>query len=298
MFMGKGVSDSQGIVEITYELPVALDVGEYNIRADVGDIAYYNEVSNTTKLTVLPRLDVRININQNMYVKGVLASLTDSNGDKIINKKVSVKIASVTYSLSSDGNGDIVLPDAVKAGSYQISVTSPAEGKYNSNISSLNILVVNPIVKDKDYSVYYGNTVKYKVRVFDTDGKGASGKTVVFKINGKTASIKTDKSGYAVYSVKLGVGKYTVTAQYNGFSVSNKITFKSTLSAKNIVVKKAKKIKFSVKAVNKNGKAVKNKKITFKIKGKKYTAKTNRKGVATASIKNLKAGKYTVISSY
>ena len=96
----------------------------------------------------------------------------------------------------------------------------------------------------------------------------------------------------------MAVGKYTITANYGSFSVSNKITIKPTLSAKNIVKKKAKKIKFSAKLVNKNGKALKNKKITFKIKGKKYKAKTNKKGVATVSIKNLKAGKYQITSSY
>ena len=41
-----------------------------------------------------------------------------------------------------------------------------------------------------------------------------------------------------------------------------------------------------------------NSKMRFKIKGKKYTAKTNKKGVATASIKNLKVGKYSISSSY
>ena len=70
------------------------------------------------------------------------------------------------------------------------------------------------------------------------------------------------------------------------------------MSAKNIVKKKAKKIKFSAKLVDKNGKILKNKKITFKIKGKKYKAKTNKKGIATVTLKKLKAGKYTITSSY
>ena len=184
-------------------------------------------------------------------------------------------------------------------GSYQATVNSLAEGKYSENTLTSKVLIVNPISGGEDYSVYYGNTVKYKVRILDTKGKAVgAGKVVTFKVNGKTIKAKTDKSGYATASVKLGVGKYTITSAYAGVSKSNKITFKATLSAKNIVLKKAKTIKFSTKLVDKNGKVLNGKKITFKIGGKKYAAKTNKKGVATASIKNLKVGKFTITSSY
>jgi hypothetical protein len=37
--------------------------------------------------------------------------------------------------------------------------------------------------------------------------------------------------------------------------------------------------------------------VTFKVKGKKYKAKTNKKGVATLKLKNLKVGKYVVNTS-
>lgn len=234
-----------------------------------------------------------------MYVKGILATLKDSNGNAAANKGVSVKIGSNTYSLISNNKGEVALPANVKAGSYQVSVTSLAEGKYSEKVSSLSVLVVNPITGGKDYSVYYGNVVKYKVRILNTNGKVAgAGKIVVFKFNGKTVKARTDKSGYATASLKLKAGKYAITASYAGVSKSNKITFKPTLSAKNIVKKRAKVVKFSAKLVGKNGKILKNKKIIFKIKNKKYTAKTNNKGVATASIRNLNIGKFFITSSY
>ena len=147
--------------------------------------------------------------------------------------------------------------------------------------------------------MFYYDGTSYKVRVFDDNGNPVgAGQVVAIKVGSKTYKVKTDKNGYATKSLKLKAGTYTITAEYNGDKVSNKLTFKPTLTAKNIAAKKAKKIKFSVKVVDKNGKAVKNKKVTFKIKGKKYTAKTNKKGIATASIKNLKAGKYSISSSY
>ena len=36
----------------------------------------------------------------------------------------------------------------------------------------------------------------------------------------------------------------------------------------------------------------------IEIKGKKYTAKTNKKGKATITLKNLKVGKYKITSTY
>ena len=297
--MGTAVSDSQGNAEIFYELPVSLDAGEYIVRADISGLNNYNDASFESKLTVSPRNSVIISINSNMYVKGILGTLKDSKGDVVGNKKVSVKLGSTTYPITSNAKGELVLPANVKAGSYQATVNSLAEGKYSENTLTSKVLIVNPISGGKDYSVYYGNTVKYKVRILDTKGKAVgAGKVVTFKVNGKTIKAKTDKSGYATASVKLGVGKYTITSAYAGVSKSNKITFKATLSAKNMVHKKAKTIKFSTKLVDKKGKVLKGKKITFKISGKKYTAKTNKKGVATASLKNLKVGKFTITSSY
>ena len=164
--------------------------------------------------------------------------------------------------------------------------------------ATMDVVKTVSISNNKNYAVYYGNTVKYKVRITDANGKAVVGENVTFKINGKTKTVASDNDGYASYSVKLATGKYTITAQCGNVKKSNTITFKPTLIAKNISKKKAKTTKFTVKLVNKNGKILKNKRISFKVKNKKYTAKTNNKGIATLSLKNLKVGKYTITSSY
>ena len=73
---------------------------------------------------------------------------------------------------------------------------------------------------------------------------------------------------------------------------------KPTLITKNVKAKKGKAVKFTAKLLSKNGKVLKNKKIIFKIKGKVYKAKTNKKGIASIKIRNLKVGKYTVTTKY
>ena len=117
-------------------------------------------------------------------------------------------------------------------------------------------------------------------------------------VGGKSYDLKTDKNGYASLKINLASGKYTIKCEYKGFKVSNKITVKPTLITKDKKAKKAKTVKFTAKLLNKDGKVLKGKKIRFKVKGKSYTAKTNKKGIATIKIKNLKVGTYKIVSSY
>ena len=276
-----------------------MDEGEHDIFAEVVKSYNYNGAMNSSKLTILPRIDVTIAANSKIYVGGVLATLKDSKGNAIANKNVTVKLDTQSYSLVSNANGEIRLPNSVAKGTYSANIVSVGEGQYGEKSVNSKVTVLSIITGNKDYSVYYGNTIKYKVRILDSNGKAVGkGKSVVFTINGKSKNVNTDANGYATYSIKLSAGKYTLSIKYNGYTVSNKITFKPTLTAKNIAKKKAKTIKFSAKLVDKNGKVLKNKKVTFKVNKKTYSAKTNKKGVATASIKNLKVGKYTITSSY
>ncbi|MBR6928429.1 MAG: Ig-like domain-containing protein, partial [Methanobrevibacter sp.] len=155
------------------------------------------------------------------------------------------------------------------------------------------------ITENKALRMYYGAGKSYKVKVFDDNGNIAKGVEVIFTINNKQYTRTTDSQGYASFKISQKPGKYTITSEYKGFKVSNKITVKSTIITKNIAVKKGKTIKFTAKLVNKNGKILKNKKVTFKFKGKTYKVKTNKKGKAILKItKKYKKGKYTIKTSY
>ena len=144
----------------------------------------------------------------------------------------------------------------------------------------------------------YKSGSEYTVYV-TAGGSPVIGKKITFTINGKKTTAFTNNKGYA--SVKIDLPpkskKYTVTAQYQGVKIVNKVKINSIILAKNLKVKKSAKtfkIKVTIKKVN--GKYLKCKKILLKFKGKKYVSKTNKKGVATFKLnknvlKNLKAGK-------
>ena len=298
VYVGKATTDANGVAILNAEIPKIYGENP-QVSAEINNPEYYESTSAYASLTAYWLTDTVISVNSKVYAEGVLAILKDKSGKVLANKQVSVVINGKIYDLNTDSSGSVKLPAAVR-GTYIISVSFDGDNEYYGSKNTVKVTVMPSIIENKDYAMYYGNAVNYKVRIVGPDGKYVgAGKVVTIKVNGQTYKVSTDKNGYVTKSLKLKAGTYTITSEYCGDKVSNKITIKPTLTAKNVVAKKGKKVKFTVKLVDKKGKALKNKKVAFKVKGKKYTAKTNKKGKATATIKNLKKlGKFTITSSY
>ena len=107
---------------------------------------------------------------------------------------------------------------------------------------------------------------------------------------------KTDKNGYAKFTLAVKPKAYTVIVTYNKVSQKYKVAVKNVIKAKNLKVKKSAK-KLVLSATLKKGKtAIKSKIVKFKVNGKTYKGKTNKKGIAQVTIKKnvinkLKKGK-------
>ena len=140
----------------------------------------------------------------------------------------------------------------------------------------------------------------FTVKVVSADGKiPAEGVSVSFTINGKTKTVKTDLNGIAKIKITQTPKKYTIISAFNGMTYKNTVTVKQVVKSSKVTVKKtAKKLTLKAKLLI-NAKLVKGKKITFKFKGKKYKVKTAKNGVAKKVLKKLKAGKkYAVKITY
>ena len=282
-------TDSQGIA--TFNIDIA--PGKHNVLVKfIGDDEYIasSKAVNIDIKSTISLISTSYAINSNLIV-----TLYDSNGYLCINNPVSIVFNGINYNLNTDGKGQVSLNVNLNPGTYSIKVTNPLSDEVK--IEQINVL--KRITQNYDMSMYYGAGKVYKVRVCDDFGHFVKGLKVAFKIKGKTYYAYTDKNGYASFKITKKPGKYTITAEYKGFKVSNKITIKSTIITKDIKVKKGKTIKFTAKLLNNKGKILKNKKITFKFKGKTYKVKTNKKGKAVLKItKKYKKGKYTITSKY
>ncbi len=287
------VTDDKGKIQIPLK---NLNVGEYPIQIIFEETGRYQSASTNVHVNVLTTVEAVDVVKLFGSATQYYAIFTDSNGKALANTDIKLTVGSNSYTVTTLPNGIVRVNINFNPGKYSVTAVNPATGQKVT--TSLYIFL--KLMGNKDVVKYYGGSQTYKVRAYDNNGNPVgAGKTVTFKLNGKTYNVKTDKNGYAACKLNLKPKTYAITATYNGFKVSNKIKVKPVLTAKNISKKKGKKIKFKAKLVNKNGKAVKGKKITFKFKGKKYKVKTNKKGFAVLKLKlKLKVGKHKIISKY
>ena len=226
------------------------------------------------------------------------ATFMDKNGNPLNNTEVNFIINGNDNIVKTDEYGVAKIVNKLSAGSYTVEIRNLVTGE----VLTKKVTIVSRITGNKDINVDYSYSASYKIRLFADNGQAVgAGENVLITLNNVKYNVLTDKNGYAVFKISNLLPKtYTITAEYKGVKVSNKVAVKQILKSKNVKVKKSKKVKkFSASLKTSSGKAIKGKKITFKIKGKTYSAKTNKKGVATIKIKkNLKVGKYKVKIQY
>jgi hypothetical protein len=130
-----------------------------------------------------------------------------------------------------NGSASVTVP-GLSQGDHNIDVTYSGDGKFSS--ISKNTTFHSPIVKitnNKDVSVLYSGKASYKVLI-TKDGKAVgAGESVVITFNGKKTTVKTDSKGYATLNLgtSIKVKTYSITAEYKGVKVTNKVTIKNII---------------------------------------------------------------------
>lgn len=279
----------------TIYYPVQLPAGKYSIKATYGNATLIKNI--TVKTSTELRVEIPpVNQDEDLMV---YVTLTDYNNQKITGEVI-VEINGQYYRvIVSDGTGSRNLGE-LKAGNYNYNATYIGEGLLSSSqiTGNFNVAANNyRITENKNINTYYAANTVYKIKITNNN-KAVPDEIVTITISKNTVKVKTDNQGYATLKLNLKAGKYTITATYKNVKVSNKITVKPTLITKNKKIKKGKTLTYTAKLLNTKGKSLKNKKIIFKINGKKYNAKTNKKGIAKIKIKNLKAGKHKILTTY
>ena len=270
--------------------------GEHNVTVIYTDKDGRQSVANAT-------VTVYVSIRANDMTRGWAspydyeAEFLDKYGHVIANTAMQFKVNGKTYTVKTDNKGIAKLTESkLPVGAYEVEITNLQTGE----VVKHNLTIVKRIVENKDLTMDFLDGSQYVVRAIGDNGQPVgAGEVVKFSANGKNYASVTDSKGYAKLTINLNPKKYTITAHYAAYKVSNNLKVKQTLKLvkKTVKVKKtAKKLVIKAKLKWSNGKAIKGKKLTLKFKGKTYKAKTNKKGIAKFTIKKkvikkLKKGK-------
>jgi hypothetical protein len=233
-------------------------------------------------------------------------TLKSKHGVLLKNKKVSFTYNNKTVTSKTDANGkaSITIPVLAK-GTYKISFRYAGNNNYYSNKNKAKIIISNPTTKVSApvLKMKYNDGSKLKVKLTTTEGSVLANKTVKIKINGKSATSKTNSKGIAKFAIKdlnPGVYKISYTHSQKGskdysHGSTNVIISKSKafLSAKDLKMKPNDGSTYNVVVKDKSGKTLKGVFVKSTIGSKSYIYQSNSKGVAKLKITR-GVGYYTV----
>lgn len=290
-------TDSNGVASVNLKLVP----GKYKATAYFSGDEAFEPSNSTSTFKVISTIKAS---DLSKYYKGskkFSATFFTSQGKYLANRNVNIKVNGKSYTKKTNSKGFVSLPVNLKPGTYKIVSTDPVTGykltttfKVLSTISSSNI---NKVA---------GDSKKFTVKFFKSNGKALAKKYVKIKLNGKIYKVKTNSKGKVSLSVKkLKKGIYKAVC-YNNDGLSKTYTikvFKRKASTKLTTYSytflpddtKKVKIKFTT-ALNDDSNSGKVIKIT--VNGKTYSKKTDSKGMISFKLPSLKKGIYKVQYKY
>ncbi len=143
---------------------------------------------------------------------------------------------------------------------------------------------IESIETDNLIKVYRNNT-KFETNV------SVLGAEVVFEINGKNYTRKSNEKGIASMDINLIPNNYTIKTKYDGKIIQNDIEVLSTLIGDDLVKYYRNASQFYVKLIDAQCNPVSNATVTMNINGVFYDRTTNDEGIARLNI-NLNADEY------
>lgn len=261
---------------------------------------FYNAVYTTEiDISEFDSLDINQQIVVNVTVKGI---------DEVYGVATDIVINNTLFSLNINGKDYFVLLNNGKA-NLTISFDKAGEylltAQYKNNLFNSNVVQFkftvnrkNTVISASTVFKVYGGGENSVITLKDDKGNAITDAIVYFTVAGRTTKIKTNAYGQAIVPINLAPKAYIATVSferggnYNGATTKVSIVVKKAYSkivaSKKTFKVKVKTKKYTITLKDNFGKVIKNVQVKIKIKNKTYKAKTNAKGKATFSIKNLK----------
>ena len=169
-----------------------------------------------TKLSA-PKVTATYNV-----AKKLVITLKDANGKALANKKVSVKVGSISKTLTTNAKGQVSINVAkLVPKTYTATVKFAGDSSYTASALKPKVVVkkakVKLAAKAKAFKAKV-KTKKYTVTLKNNKGKAMKKAKLTLKIGKKTYKAKTNSKGKATFKIKklTKKGKKTATVKFAG----------------------------------------------------------------------------------
>ncbi|WP_462315687.1 transglutaminase domain-containing protein [Methanobrevibacter sp.] len=297
-----GVTNANGVASIRTD---SLKVGLYTLALTYGGNSNHSPCSLSKKVMVLPSV-----AGSGMTTYSQSATYYKATFWKdcalLANSKVTFKLNGKTYTAKTDKNGVAGIKVSLYPGKYAVTVINP----HSKEQVSYNIVVKKESTEFSAKKTYVpvNEKASFKVVLKSKHNVLLKNKKVYFTYNKKTVTAQTNEKGEAVITIPvLAKGTYKISFKYDGndnyyscggsaeLAVVNPTT---VISSDALAMTYNDGSKFKVKLTDTDGNALANKDIKFKINGKATFCRTNNKGNAWFSLKNVLPGSYVAKYSY
>ena len=315
------ITDKDGIANVETS---ALAQGKYTVSVSYDGNADYNNLVVQKEVNVLSSI-----IGNNLtkyYLDSSKYEVTFWRGTSpLANTNVTFKLNGKTYIKTTNDEGVVTIDANWAVGEYEITAVNPYSGEEVSH----KIVIKKDKTKFKaksKVSVKANKKTKFSVVLKSKHGALLNNKKIYFSYNNKKVTAKTNSKGKASISIPvLSKGTHKISYKFKGekglssksgksvlvvkdsakktsdsagTKSSTSHTTSTKLSSSLLVTKYNSGSKFQAKLTNAQGKALAHKNVKFVIGGHTKVSKTNGKGIAKLSLKNVKPGSHVVKYSY
>ena len=177
----------------------------------------YTKTSGSKYVTIVGDTISKIKGSNYVAYKGVkntyVVTLT-VDGVPLPNKQVVFTLKGKTYKKTTNSKGQASLNINCGKGTYTIKYKFIAikNAHYAGGSSKISVRAGMPTNIVKQNGIYYVHKTAgiFKIKHVDARNNPLAGKLVVFKLNGKTYNVKTDKNGFASIKINLNKGTYSL----------------------------------------------------------------------------------------
>lgn len=169
--------------------------------------------------------------------KNLVVTLRDKNGKALVSKKITVKVGSISKTLTTNSKGQVILNVATLVPkTYTATVKFAGDNYYDASSLTSKVVVnrakVKLTAKAKTFKVKV-KVKKLKVTLKNNKGKAMKKIKLKLKVGKNTYTAKTNNNGVATFNIKLiKKGKYTATVKFAGNNYFKALSKKVKLTIK------------------------------------------------------------------